>query len=545
MANSKSIAIATLIVASTALLQLGPTWSQERGTIAVRSGGNERIVGGDRVKESRDAPWAVVFLLDGKFHCGGSLVAPRVVDRELRKVSWAGGIENSRWVITAAHCLYDHSGQRLSANQISVLSGSLDRFKTEPSASGREEVIPVRFVMEHEDYNSSTLENDVALLFLDQPAKSINARIRSSIKLPQSDEIRWAYAPYTQAIAQGWGASATSSSNQFLYEVRVPIVDDATCQENYSLRGHKVYDGMICAGYARGQHDSCSGDSGGPLIFRPRDNATAQNTFLTGVVSWGVGCALPDLAGIYSSTAYFQRWLDKAFLKCESDPVSANCTRAARSREITGDVRYAPNMITGNLELFPEGCDTQANAVCKLAAPLRFIQSSGLAWESDVWQSDDQESGTTDGASIPAWAQPVIGAPFDRSYLKAAIIHDHYCYKENHVRSWRQTHRMFYEALLASGISTLKARTMYYAVLVGGPRWKNLVAGEDCGPNCLKNRFEAGTATGDDWVGDLYDRPLFASEVQQFHAEQSTDGLMDLDEVERRAQQDRNELLAN
>lgn len=139
----------------------------------------------------------------------------------------------------------------------------------------------------------------------------------------------------------------------------------------------------------------------------------------------------------------------------------------------------------GNLILYPDGCQQSNSQICKLGSELRYKQDNGLVWETDKW-SGNGKSGTTDGASIPQWAQWIIGDPYDPSYLKAAIVHDHYCYHENQVRTWQKTHRMFYDALRDLGVSSLKAKTMYYAVLVGGPRWNYFVPGENCGVGCVK-----------------------------------------------------------
>jgi hypothetical protein len=124
----------------------------------------------------------------------------------------------------------------------------------------------------------------------------------------------------------------------------------------------------------------------------------------------------------------------------------------------------------GELVLMPMGCESTGH--CELGEDFGFIDPSGVGWQA-------AKGLITDGASIPPWAQPIVGNPFDKSFIKAAIIHDHYC--DRHVRSWRQTHRVFYDALRASGVLSNKAGVMYFAILVGGPKWIKLIKGKPCG----------------------------------------------------------------
>ena len=64
-------------------------------------------------------------------------------------------------------------------------------------------------------------------------------------------------------------------------------------------------DDMICAGFPQGGKDSCSGDSGGPLVVIDNDD----HATLVGVVSWGIGCALPDFPGVYGKVSSFMDWI--------------------------------------------------------------------------------------------------------------------------------------------------------------------------------------------------------------------------------------------
>lgn len=76
--------------------------------------------------------------------------------------------------------------------------------------------------------------------------------------------------------------------------VDVPIVSRAECKSEYP--SSSITENMVCAGVLEGGKDSCSGDSGGPLIATGTD-------ILEGIVSWGQGCALKGFAGVYTRVA--------------------------------------------------------------------------------------------------------------------------------------------------------------------------------------------------------------------------------------------------
>ena len=73
------------------------------------------------------------------------------------------------------------------------------------------------------------------------------------------------------------------------------------------------------------------------------------------------------------------------------------------------------------------------------------------------------------GASIPRPLWPIVGSPYTGAYLEASIVHDHYCITKD--RSWRDTHRMFHDAMRCSGVGKTRASVMFYAVYRFGPRW--------------------------------------------------------------------------
>ncbi|NML05112.1 DUF1353 domain-containing protein [Sphingomonas sp. G-3-2-10] len=98
----------------------------------------------------------------------------------------------------------------------------------------------------------------------------------------------------------------------------------------------------------------------------------------------------------------------------------------------------------------------------ELLAPIEYIQESSKQWPVP-------KGASLDGASIPRPLWSIIGGPFEGRYRDASIVHDHYCVVKT--EPWRETHRMFYEAMRCSGVGTTKAKVMFYAVHRFGPRW--------------------------------------------------------------------------
>jgi secreted trypsin-like serine protease len=136
----------------------------------------------------------------------------------------------------------------------------------------------------HPNYSGNSLNNDYALLRLDEPITDFEP-IKLCTDTAHDEEP-------VMSTTMGWGATSSGgSSSNFLLEVDVPI--DDSCG-NYS--NNEITNNMVCAGDSNGGEDSCQGDSGGPLIMTNSDGEYE----LIGIVSWGYGCAEPNYPGVYS-----------------------------------------------------------------------------------------------------------------------------------------------------------------------------------------------------------------------------------------------------
>merc|ERR1712001_71279 len=88
----------------------------------------------------------------------------------------------------------------------------------------------------------------------------------------------------------------------FLQYVDVPMMSNDVCEMWYGIGS--ITDDKICAGYEEGGKDSCQMDSGGPLVCQVNSQAV-----ITGVVSYGTGCARPGNPGVYARVTKFLTWI--------------------------------------------------------------------------------------------------------------------------------------------------------------------------------------------------------------------------------------------
>lgn len=124
----------------------------------------------------------------------------------------------------------------------------------------------------------------------------------------------------------------------------------------------------------------------------------------------------------------------------------------------------------------------------ELQSDFRYIDPFGKEWLAP-------RGAKVDGASIPPAAWPIIGGPFEGKYRNASVIHDVACQRKD--RPWQEVHRVFYDAMLTSGVPSLKAKTMYAAVLLGGPKWSRHIAFHNVPYNQAQNKaFTVASSQG-------------------------------------------------
>ncbi|XP_047500412.1 trypsin-1-like isoform X2 [Penaeus chinensis] len=233
-----------------------------------------RIVGGV-VTEKNEYPWLVGLSQSGDTSnhpfCGGS-------------------VYNDVWVLTAAHCV-DGS----SPSSVEILYNMWDWTSSTATQIVKRSVAEI---IMHPQYDSNTIDNDIALIRVSSPV-NLDLLGIMPVCLPSSTD---SFAN-KNGIVTGWG-TLTHGGNQpdQNYEVTVPIRTDSECIGSYG--SEFTVDNMICAGFPAGGSDSCQGDSGGPLTV----DVNGQH-YLAGIVSWGYGCASAGYYGVYTNVPNYLNFI--------------------------------------------------------------------------------------------------------------------------------------------------------------------------------------------------------------------------------------------
>lgn len=180
---------------------------------------------------------------------------------------------SDRYVVTASHCVNGKSipptwaltGVRLGDWNIATERDCDNSFVGEPICSDPPVDVAIAEKIPHESYNpqSKDQHNDIALLRL---ARSVQftAYIKP-ICLPVASHLRSKNFVGQSLDVAGWGKTEVSNKSDLKLKVQIKGVPKSECSAVYARENINIINSQICAGGVKGE-DSCSGDSGGPLM---------------------------------------------------------------------------------------------------------------------------------------------------------------------------------------------------------------------------------------------------------------------------------------
>lgn len=232
---------------------------------------NNKIINGTEVKDG-EFPFFVFlayYRTNKKFlpFCGGIIISPN-------------------YILTAAHCIKNSD---IDVKIIKYQKNLNDVYKNNVSVNDIEKII------RHPNYIK--LNNDITLI-----------KLKKSIYLDKYPLITFNESDYninkTHELA-GYGVTKEGSSkiSNKLLKIEIDVVN-----YRYFNQYIKKYltKNMYTAHRIKGKiiYDSCQGDSGGG-VWRKSDN----DFYITGIVSWGIGCAKKKYPGVYTKLINYLDWV--------------------------------------------------------------------------------------------------------------------------------------------------------------------------------------------------------------------------------------------
>nr|XP_016847455.1 PREDICTED: suppressor of tumorigenicity 14 protein homolog [Anolis carolinensis] len=256
-----------------------------------------RIVGGENARTGK-WPWQASLQLGTYGHiCGASIIS-------------------NRWLVSAAHCFQDSDSIRYASYNFislffrySVASGWTAYMGIKTINKNINDYVAMRAVKRiiiHPHYDQYISDYDIALLEMEAPV--FFTELVQPICLPSTPRV---FIYGTVCYVTGWGAIKENICNasidpgqlaKTLQEAKVKIINQSVCSKLYD---DLITSRMLCAGNLNGGIDACQGDSGGPLACFGKGN----RWYLTGIVSWGEGCARRNRPGVYTKVTALYDWI--------------------------------------------------------------------------------------------------------------------------------------------------------------------------------------------------------------------------------------------
>ncbi|XP_051471021.1 serine protease 55-like [Apus apus] len=219
-----------------------------------------------RYAKDGEFPWHVSIQSNGKHICGGTVIS-------------------ALWVLTAARCF----AEEVPPDLIVVMGGTDLELPLEEYQLDR--------LILHENFNKTSLQNDIALILLRSPIEF------SSKKIPVCLPFMYDTDMWQHCWVTGWGTTSAVSGSRQLQKTQMKLISREHCSDRILLLG----DNMLCAEVQRAEERTCQVDSGGPLVC---SYWNTMKWFQVGIVSWAEDCAEKPNLDVLMSVYHYVGWIE-------------------------------------------------------------------------------------------------------------------------------------------------------------------------------------------------------------------------------------------
>ncbi|XP_037933112.1 trypsin alpha-3-like [Teleopsis dalmanni] len=243
-----------------------------------------------------------------------------------------GVIISENLILTTTSCLLTSTDANATVRDVSeflVVVGNIYRYNNDSSTLE----FDVINLSTHDDFNSTSLENDIAIL-------KLNASIPSNWATAQTIPLGTAEVPEsTQCVVTSWQSQigpTVQLKTQISLEY-VNIKNNTGCFSSgtpVASLGNDLPGSMICAAAVDGEGllSNCGGDSGAPLVC---DDA------LIGIVSWGNGCNfVGPFPGVYTNVTYFNSWIQYTSLELNGGGIEVTTEHGDGATSVLSQSKY-------------------------------------------------------------------------------------------------------------------------------------------------------------------------------------------------------------
>ncbi|XP_025031504.1 serine protease 55-like, partial [Python bivittatus] len=239
----------------------------------------------------RATSWTVPRLKEGTPASASETLPWQVSIQTKDKLICRGAILSSWWILSAARCFMED----LSSDLPIVVS-----LHGKPSEKKKLDRVII-----HEDFNSTSLRNNIALILLDSPINFSEKTTPICLPLLQDLSI-WqnCWVATWKTIMAGTAFSNPRLTN-ILTKIEVTLLDRDICSKE--IQG--LTENVLCAISKEGMEETCKVESGSPLVC---DSGSNMKWFVVGIASWGGNCDQEASPTVYTVVFSYLDWIQRA-----------------------------------------------------------------------------------------------------------------------------------------------------------------------------------------------------------------------------------------